>query len=116
VQSFDFAIAESVTDALKRAAVSLGSSMGLELYPMTKGAKAPKPGPPAASQGISDKPLIAERALIERFEGSIGGSTSQSGLQMVGQTIHDSGLSKAAKDGLHGIYATKKRELESVND
>ena len=38
-QSFDFAIAEAVTDALKRAAVSLGNRMGLELYPMTKGAK-----------------------------------------------------------------------------
>jgi recombination DNA repair RAD52 pathway protein len=39
-QAFDFAIAEAVTDALKRAAVSLGNSMGLELYPMTKGGKA----------------------------------------------------------------------------
>lgn len=42
-QAFDFAIAEAVTDALKRAAVSLGNSLGLELYPMTKGGKpAPK--------------------------------------------------------------------------
>lgn len=40
-QAFDFAIAEAVTDALKRAAVSLGNSMGLELYPMTKGGKKP---------------------------------------------------------------------------
>ena len=37
----DFAAAESVTDAIKRAAVSLGNSMGLELYPMTKGGKKP---------------------------------------------------------------------------
>jgi hypothetical protein len=69
-----------------------------------------------AREGISSKPLIAERALIDRFEGSIGGATSLSGLQMVGITIKDSGLSNAAKDGLHGIYAEKKRELESVND
>ena len=123
VQSFDFAIAESVTDALKRAAVSLGSSMGLELYPMTKGAAPPQPGPPAHTgpptvkkEGISDKPLIAERALIDRFVGSIGGSTSLSGLLMVGTTIKDSGLSNAAKDGLHDIYRKKKGELESVND
>ena len=33
-QGFDFAVAEGVTDALKRAAVSLGNSLGLELYPM----------------------------------------------------------------------------------
>ena len=38
-QSYDFAIAEAVTDALKRAAVSLGNRMGLELYPMKKGDK-----------------------------------------------------------------------------
>jgi hypothetical protein len=139
-QSFDFAIAESVTDALKRAAVSLGSSMGLELYPMTKGAKAPKPGPPqrdphgtrpdhpsydryeqSAGDGHDDpvadaEPRLGEVALIDRFTGSIAGSTSLSGLKMVGMTIKDSGLSNAAKDGLHEIYAEKKRKLESVND
>lgn len=119
VQSFDFAIAESITDALKRAAVSLGSSMGLELYPMTKGEQPPKPGPPAPrppTQSMSDKPLVAEKAQIERYVGSIGGSTSLSGLQMVGLSIKDSDLSKGAKDELHGIYAAKKRELESVPD
>lgn len=46
----DFAAAESVTDALKRAAVSLGNSLGLELYPMVPGKKttgdaAPRPAP-----------------------------------------------------------------------
>jgi hypothetical protein len=128
VQSFDFAIAESVTDALKRAAVSLGSSMGLELYPMTKGAKPPRPGPPksaepadiAAAEGYlpatDAEPRLGEVALIDRFTGSIAGSTSLSGLKMVGMTIKDSGLSNAAKDGLHDIYADKKRTLESVND
>lgn len=40
-EGFDFAIAEAVTDALKRAAVSLGQNLGLELYPMTPGRKAP---------------------------------------------------------------------------
>ena len=44
----DFAAAESVTDALKRAAVSLGNSLGLELYPMGNkktGGAAPRPAP-----------------------------------------------------------------------
>ena len=48
----DFAAAESVTDALKRAAVSLGNSLGLELYPMgTKksGGSAPRPAPKKAT-------------------------------------------------------------------
>jgi hypothetical protein len=150
-QAFDFGIAESVTDALKRAAVSLGSSMGLELYPMTKGATPPQPGPPPRQSGsrpdhpsyeramksveasqapesykledlvpeppaksMSSKPLIAEKSLIERFEGSIAGASSLSGLKMVGLTINDSGLTNAAKDGLHDIYANKKRELEAI--
>jgi len=45
----DFAAAEAVTDALKRAAVSLGNSMGLELYPMGNkkktGSVASRPAP-----------------------------------------------------------------------
>jgi DNA repair and recombination protein RAD52 len=44
-QGFDFAVAEALTDAIKRAAVSCGNSLGLELYPMVpKGQekKAPK--------------------------------------------------------------------------
>jgi hypothetical protein len=68
------------------------------------------------AKGISDKPLIAERALIDRFTGSIGGATSLSGLQMVGLAIKESGLSNAAKDGLHGVYSKKKRDLESVDE
>jgi hypothetical protein len=132
-QAFDFAIAESVTDALKRAAVSLGNSMGLELYPMVKDDEAPKPGPPdphgtgpdhpsydrsfgSAKEAMEAEPRLGEVALIDRFTGSIAGSTSLSGLKMVGMTIKDSGLSNAAKDGLHDIYAEKKRDLESVND
>lgn len=38
-EGFDFAIAEAVTDALKRAAVTLGQNMGLSLYPIAKGKK-----------------------------------------------------------------------------
>lgn len=50
---WDFAAAESVTDALKRAAVSLGQVLGLSLYPLTAGGTpnktigntAPRPSP-----------------------------------------------------------------------
>ena len=51
----DFAAAESVTDALKRAAVSLGGVLGLSLYPITAGGKskssapAPRPAPKGKS-------------------------------------------------------------------
>ena len=51
----DFAAAESVTDALKRAAVSLGGVLGLSLYPLTAGDKsassapAPRPAPKGKS-------------------------------------------------------------------
>lgn len=55
-QGFDFAVAEGVTDALKRAAVSLGNSLGLELYPMVpkgqgkkSGGSAPRPAPKKAT-------------------------------------------------------------------
>lgn len=39
---WDFAAAEAVTDALKRAAVSLGGAFGLNLYPLVAGEAAPK--------------------------------------------------------------------------
>lgn len=55
-QGFDFAVAEGVTDALKRAAVSLGNSLGLELYPLVpkgqgkkSGGSAPRPAPKKAT-------------------------------------------------------------------
>jgi recombination DNA repair RAD52 pathway protein len=59
----DFAAAESVTDALKRAAVSLGNSLGLELYPMVPkgqeakkktGGAAPRPAPKKKTQAKKD--------------------------------------------------------------
>jgi hypothetical protein len=54
----DFAAAESVTDALKRAAVSLGLSLGLQLYPIIpgkkKGAPATRPAPKVKTQAKKD--------------------------------------------------------------
>jgi len=43
---WDFAAAEAVTDALKRAASSLGQALGLSLYPLTAGeGSKPRPAP-----------------------------------------------------------------------
>lgn len=42
---WDFAAAEAVTDALKRAASSLGQCLGLSLYPLTAGGSEPRPQP-----------------------------------------------------------------------
>jgi hypothetical protein len=60
-QGFDFAVAEGVTDALKRAAVSLGNSLGLELYPMVpkgqekkSGGAAPRPRPTPTQKKMAD--------------------------------------------------------------
>lgn len=39
----DFAAAEAVTDALKRAASTIGQVLGLSLYPLTAGGTAPAP-------------------------------------------------------------------------
>jgi recombination DNA repair RAD52 pathway protein len=45
-EAFDFAIAEAATDALKRAAVSLGQNLGLSLYPLTAGGAQKKKAAP----------------------------------------------------------------------
>ena len=77
-EGFDFAIAEAVTDALKRAAVSLGQNMGLELYPMAPGGK-PTPKRKAskldvlkaAQKALEMSPTPAEREAVRRkIEGS----------------------------------------------
>ena len=58
--------------------------------------------------------IDSDKDSIDRYVGSIGGATSLPGLQMIGLSIKDSGLPKSAKDELHGIYANKKRDLESM--
>ena len=66
--------------------------------------------------GCNTASRLFDKEAIDRYVGSIGGATSLPGLKMVGLSIKDSGLTKSAKDELHGIYASKQRELESVND
>lgn len=61
-EAYDFAIAEGVTDALKRAAVALGQNLGLSLYPLTSGAapkkSAPKPKSKPAKPKAAPKPTV----------------------------------------------------------
>lgn len=55
-EAFDFAIAEGVTDSLKRAAVGLGQNLGLSLYPLTAGkAQKKKAAKPAAKKKAAPK-------------------------------------------------------------
>lgn len=99
-QAYDFAIAEAVTDALKRAAVSLGNSMGLELYPMSKGAPEPK------------KDIIAEIPVIKDFANAIAEAATLDVLKFVGEQIRDADLSASGKGGLSTLFKAKKKELE----
>jgi recombination DNA repair RAD52 pathway protein len=57
----DFACAEAVTDALKRAAVSLGPALGLELYPLVgKGTPKQENKKPAAGKKTAKKEVTDE--------------------------------------------------------
>jgi hypothetical protein len=102
----DFAAAEAVTDALKRAAVSLGQNLGLSLYPYAKGDKddhkddAPKPAP------------VDEKKAIDRLVSSIAGATTEAALALVGKAVKDSGLSGKALNGLRSLYEAKLMELK----
>ena len=70
-EAYDFAIAEGVTDALKRAAVSLGQNLGLSLYPLTAGgaqkkAPAKKAAPKkAAPKKSKPAPKAAPKPTVE---------------------------------------------------
>jgi recombination DNA repair RAD52 pathway protein len=61
-EAFDFAIAEAATDALKRAAVSLGQNLGLSLYPLTAGGAQKKKAAPKKKSAPKKaaKPAAAE--------------------------------------------------------
>ena len=108
----DFAAAEAVTDALKRAAVSLGQNLGLSLYDFAKGDKddhkhtvitekaEPKPTPANAARAVS------------RLVDSIAGATTTGGLALVGKAIKESGLGDSDLKSLRALYSGKSRELE----
>jgi recombination DNA repair RAD52 pathway protein len=58
---WDFAAAEAVTDALKRAASSLGQVLGLSLYPLVAGGKKPAASRPAPKKKAPGKPAEAKK-------------------------------------------------------
>jgi hypothetical protein len=103
----DFAAAEAVTDALKRAAVSLGQNLGLELYPMN-----PDDKQAATEESEPKPPPVDEKKAVKRFVDSIAGATTMGGLSIIGKAIAEAGLSEAAKAQVRGIYAGKAHELE----
>lgn len=96
----DFAAAEAVTDALKRAAVSLGNSLGLQLYPMSK--NAPEP----------ERDVIAEIPIVKDFANAIAQCSDIDVLKSIGQDIGAAGLSASSRGGLHDLYIAKRKELE----
>ncbi len=110
-QAYDFAIAEGVTDAIKRAAVSLGERLGLELYPMHKGGSVPQPGPPKA-----EPPSAAEVKDVKHLADMIGECTQLSGLNAVAGLIKSADLGEQSKESLRVLYLAKKTDLGSSDE
>ena len=79
--------------------------MGLELYPMTKGAKRQaQPAKPVNAAGDKD--------AVKRFVSSIAGATNLAGLRIVGKSIADARLGPDAAKSLKPLYSAKMHELE----
>ena len=95
-EGFDFAIAEAVTDALKRAAVSLGQNMGLSLYPYAKGRK---------------KDIIDEIPIIKDWANAIAEAHDMEVLKFVWEQVEASDLSASGKGGLAELKDSKKADL-----
>lgn len=106
-EAFDFAIAESVTDALKRAAVSLGQNLGLELYPMTKGAAVPEPGEPEP-EPISSEDILKTKA----FANDLAEAKTLEKLRAVWNDVLNAQMHDSAVAGLLQLKNNKKKELE----
>jgi hypothetical protein len=101
-EGFDFAIAEAATDALKRAAVTLGQNLGLELYPMT-------PLEPKADTAKKD--VIAEIPVVKQFANAIAVCTDLEVLGAIGADIKDASLSASSRGGLGELFMAKKADL-----
>lgn len=96
----DFAAAEAVTDALKRAAVSLGQNLGLSLYPM-------------ASDADGHKTFDSDPGHeVNEFATRIGAAESIEELTNVGKDIADAGLTQPKKEILKALYGTAMKRLE----
>ena len=101
-EGFDFAIAEAATDALKRAAVTLGQNLGLELYPMT---------PQAPKADTVKKDVIAEIPVVKDFANAIAACSSVDVLDAIGVQIKDAGLSASSRGGLSDLFMARKADL-----
>jgi hypothetical protein len=101
-EGFDFAIAEAATDALKRAAVTLGQNLGLELYPMT-------PLEPKAD--TAEKDVIAEIPQVKDFANAIGECSDLEVLAAVGAQIKEAALSASSRGGLGELFMAKQEDL-----
>jgi hypothetical protein len=103
-EGFDFAIAEAATDALKRAAVTLGQNLGLELYPMT-------PQEPKAD--TAERDVIAEIPVVKQFANAIAECSDLEVLGAIGADIKDASLSASSRGGLGELFMAKKADLVS---
>jgi recombination DNA repair RAD52 pathway protein len=113
----DFAAAEAVTDALKRAAVRLGQNLGLSLYPYAKGSKeAPHEiaeTPVEAPELQDDHPLpqnteTAATSLLDGFSRRLGEANSLEELKQVWVQVQAAPLSQEQKHMLETIKDMSK--------
>jgi hypothetical protein len=108
----DFAAAEAVTDALKRAAVSLGQNLGLSLYPMTSDAQGHKTFDTQQEERTGVAP--AEHPFdVQGFALRIGAAESLEELHTVGEDIGKADLTQPKKEILKALYGTAKKRLEA---
>ena len=111
-EGFDFAIAEAVTDALKRAAVTLGQNLGLSLYPMSKGSKV-DPAAHSIADTPQSRPKPPSTNLADSFADRIGQCTNATELEQVGAQMAHAGLKEEEKQLLRHIYAKTKERLSA---
>jgi len=97
-EGFDFAIAEAVTDALKRAAVLLGQQMGLSLYPIAKGSKADP---------------HAKDPAVEAFSDHISKAMNLTELEEIGRDIAKAGLTEQKEGVLRALYQLAHKRLST---
>lgn len=109
----DFAAAEAVTDALKRAAVSLGQNLGMSLYPIAKGKKedpghtepVPLPEPPKAEPEPTDTPDVYGMAR------RMGEAKTPNELAELAAELAKLNLTEKDRTMLASIYQTAKGRL-----
>jgi hypothetical protein len=87
---------------LKRAAVTLGQNLGLELYPMT-------PLEPKAD--TAEKDVIAEIPMVKQFANAIAACSDLEVLGAIGAEIKGASLSASSRGGLGELFMAKQADL-----